>query len=68
MMNGVHPSFRTNLEVSSPLPTGRVIAMVFFEDGLDVDSSPGLLDPFRPFLKKFLSHLSRQHYSVQDVS
>src|SRR5436309_1664376 len=65
MMNGVHPSFRTNLEVSSPLPTGRVMAMVFFEDGLDVDSSPSLLDPFRPFLKKFLSHLSRQDNSVK---
>src|SRR5437660_10488416 len=60
MMNGVHPSFRTNLEVSSPLPTGRVMALVFFEAGLDVDSSPGLPDPFPPSPKKFLSPPSRE--------
>src|SRR5436309_12948913 len=68
MMYGVHPSFRTNLEVSSPLPTGRVMAIVSFEDGLDVDRSPSLLAPFRPFRQKSLSHLSRHHSRIQSAS
>src|SRR6266704_1092291 len=57
MMNGVHPSFLTSVEVSSPWPTGRVIAMDFFVDKLDIDSSPARLDLFRSPLDKFLSDL-----------
>src|SRR2546425_10800484 len=60
-MNGVQPSFLTNLEVSSPRPTGRVIAMDFFVDKLDIDSSPARFDLFRSPLNKFLAHLSGQH-------
>src|SRR5712664_1805683 len=67
-MNGVHPSFRTNLDVSSPCPTGRVIAMHFFTDTLDVDSSPGLLDLFCSLLKKFFAYLSGQRDSLWDTS
>src|SRR6267143_4132810 len=66
-MNGDHPSFRTNLAVSSPFPTGRVIAIDFCADVLDVDSSPGLLDLLRSLLEKLLSRFSRQAYTVLDV-
>src|SRR5712664_70638 len=66
-MNGVQPSFLTNLEVSSPWPTGRVMAMDFSADILDVDSPPALLDPLRSFLNKFLSHLSCQHHALLDM-
>src|SRR5712692_10312396 len=69
MMNGVHPSPRTNLEVSSPLPTGRVIAMDFSVGGvLDIDSPPSLCDLFRSLPKKFFSCLSGQLHSPPDVS
>src|SRR5713101_7245976 len=67
MMKGVHPSFRTNLAVSSPWPTGRVIAMDFSADTLDVDSSPTLLDLFRSPLNKFPSHLSGEHHAILDT-
>src|SRR5438128_3064335 len=60
-MNGVQPSFLTNLEASSPWPTVRVMAMDFSPDTLDIDSPTALLDPFRSFLEKFFSHLSGQH-------
>src|SRR3989442_7181172 len=43
-MNRVQPSFLTNPEVSSPWPTGRVIAMDFSLGVLDVDSYPARLD------------------------
>src|SRR5712692_9002894 len=56
-MNGIQPSFLTNLEVSSPWPTGRVIAMDFSNRALDVDSSPARLDLFRSLLDKFLCDL-----------
>src|SRR4029077_17148270 len=67
-MNGFHPSFRTNIEVSSPWPTGRVIAMDFLAGVLDVDSSPALLDPLRALLDQLLSHLPRQHYTILGAS
>src|SRR5438445_5247735 len=46
-MNGFHPSLLTNLEVSSPWPTGRVMAMDFTVDILDFDSYPSLRYPLR---------------------
>src|SRR3989442_13911723 len=68
MMNAVHPSFLTNLAVSSPWPTGRVIAMDFFADKLDVDSSPARFDLFRSLLDEFVSDLSSQHCTFPDTS
>src|SRR2546425_9820076 len=67
-MNGVQPSFLTNLEVSSPWPTGRVIPMDFFADKLDVDSSPARLGLFRCHLDDFLSDLPGQQDTFLESS
>src|SRR5260370_16255701 len=60
-MNGFHPSFRPNIEVSSPSTTGRAMAMAFLTAVLDVDPPPALLYPLPTPLTLLPAHPSHQY-------